>query len=659
MKLIKKLLAMTAVAVAFIACLLSGPQVVAKAETTVDVTQNVLVSDWIVQSELKVTYLNLGADVIPNNVGYGIIDNNNYKYAQDYIAINGKTIKEINSDTSLKASTWTYTIFPSTADVKYKLPIIVYLNNGQLEIKIHSNYVALLGSYVEITAKAGLYFINDDTRYEVKEDKSFVVFGKKEALENDITESVKITGWDTTGNAGELTYTRIKLGTGVMPEDVSYGIIDDASYMYLQEYIAFNGETVADINANTDTSGYNFSTFPSSVDDKYKLPVIIYVNRGTLEVKVHNQYWQALKSDLIITVKSGLYVINGDKKYVVTQDVTYTLAKAIEEKDLAGNISLSVWNKTGDEKELTYTLINFGTGVLPSDIGYHVMDNHIGTHYHYIKDYIVINGKTVAEINESTDDKDYVYSTFPSTTDAQYAVPVILFGNGDNLEVKIHNNYVATLGEKIEITIKEGFYINQANVQYTLSRNANFILEGSIWADKDKVYTITYYLNGAVYGEAERLPYKTPFVLRDAPQTEAGYVFDGWECGDVSNVIQDMEIYGYTSAIRYNITYHLNGGVNDSTNPIVYYVTDGEIVLKEATKEGAVFKGWYTSGDYTQKVETISPEQLGDIELYALFEGGEAEAEGCGSSISMACGLVTLMGAAILFTKKELLENLK
>ena len=289
----------------------------------------------------------------------------------------------------------------------------------------------------------------------------------------------------------------------------------------------------------------------------------------------------------------------------------------------------------------------------------------------YLQEYILISGKTVKQINEETDTSGYVFSTFPSTADKKYELPIIVFVNAGVIELKIHNTYVETLGDTIEITVKKGLYVLNGNVRYTLGKDVNYILAGSVWADKDKTYTITYFLNGEQYGEIEQLPYNTPFVLRGEPQDlPAGYAFGGWEGGEASNVVQDMQIYGYTTAIRYHVTYHLNGGINNSTNPIVYYVTDGEIVLKEATKEGAVFKGWYTSEDYTTKVETLSPEQLGDKELYALFEGGgntdsesggNTDSEGgCGSTISMGSGLIALAGAVFLLTKKkESLNHLK
>ena len=490
--------------IALAASVLTATSVLAKADTTVDITENVSAESWITQNELKVTYLSLGDGVIPS-IGYGIIDNNEYTYVQDYVAINGRTIKEINTDASLGAENWTYTVFPSTLEgTKYKLPIIVFVNNGLIEIKLHNEYVKLLGDSVEITAKAGLWFEYYADRYEVTADKTTVVWSNAPMAEVDITESITVEGWNATGDATELMYTRVCFEKGAVPDEIEYGILDKTDWLYLQEYILINGKTLKEINAETDTSSYQFSTFPSTANDFYKLPIIIFENNNAIELKFHNEYLKTISGNFEITVKEGLTIISGNTKYVVSKDVVYTLS-------------------------------------------------------------------------------------------------------------------------------------------------------GNVWADKNRLFTITYYVNGEQYGEIEQVTYMSPLTLRDEVETEAGFVFSGWEYTHTAGVVQDMEIHGYVRPIRYIITYHLDGGQNDANNPIVYYVTDGEVVLKDATKEGATFKGWYTSEEYTEKVDKLSAERLGDIELYALFEETGKTASGCGATLGIHSGLVMIIGLALFGKKRRLL----
>ena len=793
MKMIKKLWGVFALSLVLAICSLFVPTYTASAANAVDVTQNVSAANWIQQSELRVTYLSLGEGVIPD-IGYGVIDNANYTYVQDYVAINGKTLKEINTDATLGASGWTYTVFPSSADAKYKLPVLVYVNTGKLEIKMHSNYVAMLGDYVEITAKAGLSFENGGTTYEVTEDKSFVVYGTK-VSETDITEGVSISGWNVIGNAGELTYTMISFPSGVLPEDLAYQAMDTATWAYIQDYIYLNGKSVKEINTQTDVSGYVFSTFPSTAADIYKVPVIIYENGNNLEVKFHNTYLETLGTRIEITLKAGFSIVHSNAKYAVKSDISYVI-EGIVEVDITDGVSINYWQTTGDMSELTYTVISFPDGVLPATMDYGVMDKEAWT---YLQEYICLNGKSIKEINETTDASGYEFYTFPSTADSKYKLPAIIYENGNSIEVKFHNTYLKTVGNSIEITVKEGFYvisngcryvvasditanlftiteteitdevsvsgwtetgdgkeltyarisfpdgvlpetldydvndksawmylqeyiflngksikeINETTdvsgyefytfpstadskyklpviifesggglevkfhnaylatvegeleitlgaglsvlngaVRYIVNKDVCYQLFEGIWADKNSTFTITYYVNNEVYGEVETYPFKSAFALRENAVTPAGYAFSGWEYTATSLIVQDIVIYGYLTPIQYQITYHTNGGVNDSTNPIAYYVTDGEVVLKDATKEGATFKGWYTSEDYTTKVEKLSPDMLGDIQLYALFEGEETD-KGCGSTLSMGCGLLTLAGAAMLLKKRR------
>jgi signal transduction histidine kinase len=69
----------------------------------------------------------------------------------------------------------------------------------------------------------------------------------------------------------------------------------------------------------------------------------------------------------------------------------------------------------------------------------------------YLQEYILLNGKTLKEINAETDTSSYVFSTFPSTAAAIYQIPVIVLANNGALELKVHNDYVASLGENLDI----------------------------------------------------------------------------------------------------------------------------------------------------------------------------------------------------------------
>ena len=611
----------------------------------VDITEEISIGGWDVTgkaNELTYTRITFPSDVLPD-ISYDALDKAAWTYIQDYIFINGRSVKEINEETDV--SGYTFATFPSTADVKYQLPIILYQNGNSLEVKIHNDYLGTLtGSRIEITLKEGFSVTKDNVKYLVNSDISYVI------TKVDITENISIDGWWSTGDKEELTYTLVQFPSGVLPTSLDYSAMDKTAWKYLQKYICLNGKTVEEINAETDVSGYEFSTFPSTVNDKYKVPVILYENGNSLEVKIHNAYLKTTGDSVVLTVKAGFSIVNGDVKYIVSEDVERTVL-TITETDITEGVSVGGWAAAGDNMELTYTRIQFPEGVLPETLDYHVIDDMT---WAYLQEYILLNGKSIAQINAETNTENYVFSTFPSTNDMPvYKVPVIVFENNNALELKFHNTYLQTVDGDLEITIKAGLSVLIGETRYVVSKDICYRLSGEIWSDIHRVYTITYYVNGKVYGEPEQYPYGTPFVLRANVVTDAGYAFSGWEYTPTANVIQDMEIRGYVRPIAYMITYYVNGGMNNPSNPVTYYVTDGEILLKDAVKDGAVFKGWYTSEDYTQKVEKLSPEQLGDLELYALFEETKASKKGCQSVAGTGVGSLVLAGVAILLKKRK------
>lgn len=557
----------------------------AKKEGT-DVTSNVKISGWVetgTAQELICTYINFGAGVIPSNLGYHVLDSDigtQYHYVKNYITINGKTIGQINEETDV--SSYVFSSFPSTAADKYKLPVILFGNGDNLELKIHKDYIASLGDGVEIVVgvKAGMYFENGAALYQVNSDLSGVVREGTQVTTVDVTANVTVEGWNVTGDAQELTYTRLSFGAGVMPAGVDYGIMDKANYMYLQDYITINGKTVREINAQTDVSGYNFATFPSSASATYKVPVIIYVNGDKLEIKVHNNYVATLGEDqnVVIGVKPGAYIENGKVTYTVTQDVAVTVREAVIIMDVTENVTIGGWKIAGDLSELTRTVISFGAGVMPADVDYGIMDK---AKYGYLQDYITINGKTVREINAETDVSNYVFHTFPSTAADKYKVPVIIYVNGDNLEVKIHNDYLAALGGNIDVIVgvKAGASIQNGNATYSVSSDVQAYV-------RKKAYTLTVELGQGV--NEEYIAWGGEIALETL--SIYGYTFNGWldkQTGEAALTVmpeRDYVIYASLTAIEYKVIFMDGETVVDE----VIYTLDNTQITEPAvpTKDG-------------------------------------------------------------------------
>lgn len=455
----------------------------------VDISDNISVALWNKTggaNELTYAAVQFPSGVLPNGLNYGILDNNSYKYIGDYIEFCGCSVNSINATTD--TSGYSFSTFPSTADVKYRLPIILFQNGNTIEIKVHNTYLSGIAGAPTITVKSGLTF-NSSGEYSVEKDVTFKYENNKWSssvapAEVDITDKLAVNGWVDVGNASELKYAGLTFPSNALPNTIQYGILDNDAYKFIADYITLNGITVNSINANTDTSGYVFSTFPSTADAKYRLPVILFQNGNTIEIKIHKKYVETLGKKITVGVLSGLNISNGNKIYKVTENVNFVLENGVWSKDIPPvdmdkKVSITGFDVTGDAGELKYTRVVFEDGILPKTIGYSVIEK---SNYAYIADYIAINGKTVSEINANTDVSEYNFNTFPSSVSADYALPIIVYQNGNALEVKIHRNYINSIIETgkvsgnadITVSLIKGFKLFSGGKTYMLQNNIDY-----------------------------------------------------------------------------------------------------------------------------------------------------------------------------------------
>ncbi|MBR5411794.1 MAG: InlB B-repeat-containing protein [Fibrobacter sp.] len=172
------------------------------------------------------------------------------------------------------------------------------------------------------------------------------------------------------------------------------------------------------------------------------------------------------------------------------------------------------------------------------------------------------------------------------------------------------------------------------------SNKAEQIAPGSRTGDlslyyKSKVRTYTIWLIGGDDGldivEPVIKRYGDPVPLPGESYKKAGYVQDGWattpggdKAYDLSGTYTanaEIELYPHWKKAVYKITYELNGGINDAGNIASYTIDDADITLKNPTKDGFAFKGWYTTNDSTgTKVTKIDVKSsYHDTTLYALW----------------------------------------
>ena len=142
-----------------------------------------------------------------------------------------------------------------------------------------------------------------------------------------------------------------------------------------------------------------------------------------------------------------------------------------------------------------------------------------------------------------------------------------------------------------------------------------------------KTYTITYKLDGGKNSAKNPTSYKTTKAVTLSKPTKKGYTFVGWYSDKkltkpVTEIAKgttgSKTLYAKWTATKYKIIYDLKGGKISKDNPASYKVTSSTITLKNPTKKGFKFVGWYDSKG--KKVTKIKRGSTGNVMLIAKWK---------------------------------------
>ena len=108
--------------------------------------------------------------------------------------------------------------------------------------------------------------------------------------------------------------------------------------------------------------------------------------------------------------------------------------------------------------------------------------------------------------------------------------------------------------------------------------------------------------------------------------TNPGYAITGWRTEDGGKYDFDKQLksnltlYAEWDTVSYTITYEMNGGTNDGSNPSTYTVQSDTIIFAEPTYAGYTFEGWFYDADFTEPATGIATNSTtGNKTLYARW----------------------------------------
>ena len=168
--------------------------------------------------------------------------------------------------------------------------------------------------------------------------------------------------------------------------------------------------------------------------------------------------------------------------------------------------------------------------------------------------------------------------------------------------------------------IFKGWYMGENRVLAIPVGTTGNVVVSAKW--EPITYTIDFNTNGGLptLSSIDYTIESDSFTLQEI--TKVGYTFDGWYNGETkvteitTGTYGNMTLVAKWTADLYTISYDLADGVNNPENPTSYTIESGLITLKDPTRVGYTFVGWYNG---EQLVTTIDSNTLENIFLTAKW----------------------------------------
>lgn len=224
-------------------------------------------------------------------------------------------------------------------------------------------------------------------------------------------------------------------------------------------------------------------------------------------------------------------------------------------------------------------------------------------------------------VAQKTGSVDFYYKTSSSSSGyyVYFSIYDVTYGTylRNNSYISNYDYYSITLS----LTAGHTYYIRAYRYNTSYSPTFYFYFSGY---ELPTAGGTTASVSNVTYDSDFTLPYNT--VKRN------GYAFAGWYDEEGNQYTDeygksiskwtdanDIDLYAKWDIITYTITYHLNGGTNDESNPEAYNV-ESEITLNDPSKTGYTFDGWYLESTFETKVTDIADgNYYSNLNLYAKW----------------------------------------
>lgn len=239
---------------------------------------------------------------------------------------------------------------------------------------------------------------------------------------------------------------------------------------------------------------------------------------------------------------------------------------------------------------------------------------------------------------------DYTASGITETKKVSCTINVLpenLLENGDFEDGK---NQWAISGNGIDNKLTEDPRRGKQALHFYSASAIDFTVQQSITVQQAGAYEAFMYIQGGDAGENQEVTVQLTNEAKGTSALSESVKLDGWknwkcpsvqgkdavkaDAGDVLTVIitvkADAGAWGtiddvFLYRLVHSMKYVLDGGVNHPDNPLVFTESDA-FPLKEPTKEGYEFLGWYTDSTFQNQITEVAAGTEEDITVYAQWK---------------------------------------